>query len=132
MYLQIQKGGSIPVFHGVRSRSGGFSFKIFKPFTKVIGKSLLKVGKNVIKKAAPNILDTALEVGTDIFHRKKPLKSVAKGALSCASQSLMKNPRESIEQELADHRRQGNKRGGRLMLKRSQKMVVNRKRKTLH
>ena len=86
----------------------------------------------MIKKAAPDILDTALEVGTDILHRKKPLKSVAKGALSCASRSLMKNTRESIEQELADHGRRGKKRGGGLMLKRSQKMVVNRKRKTLH
>ena len=109
LYLQIQKGSSIPIFHGVRCRGGGFSFKIFKPFTKVIGKSLLKVGKNVIKKAAPNILDTALEVGTDILHRKKPLKSVAKGVLSCASWSLMKNTRESIKQELADHGKHGKK-----------------------
>ena len=132
LYLQIQKGGSIPVFRGVRCRGGGFSFKIFKPFTKVIGKSLLKVGKNVIKKAAPDILDTALEAGMDILHRKKPLRSVAKGALSRASWSLMKNMRESIEQELADHGRWGKKRGGGLMLKRSQKMVVNKKRKSLH
>ena len=109
LYLQIQKGSSIPVFHSVRSRGVGFSFKIFKPFAKVIGKSLVKVGKNVIKKAAPDILDTVLEAGMDILHRKKPLKSVAKGALSRASWSLMKNMRESIEQELADHGRQGKK-----------------------
>ena len=86
----------------------------------------------MIKKAAVDILDTALEAGTDILHRKKPLKSVAKGALSHASRSLIKNTRESIEQELADHGRWGKKRGGGLMLKRSQKMVVNRKRKSLH
>ena len=60
------------------------------------------------------------------------LKSVANGALSHASQSLMKNIRESIKQELADHGRRGKNRGGGLMLKRSQKMVVNRKRKPLH
>ena len=83
----------------------------------------------MIKKVAPDIMDTALEVGTHILHRKKPLKSVAKGALPCASRSLMKNKRESIEQELANHRK---KRGGGLMLKRSQKMVVNRKGKLLH
>ena len=75
----------------------------------------------MIKKAAPDILDTALEAGMHILHRKKPLKSVAKGALSHASCSLMKNTRESIKQELANH---GKKRGGGLMLKRSQKMVV--------
>ena len=129
LYLRIQKGGSIPIFRGVRRRGGGFSFKILKPFAKVIGKSLLNVGKNVIKKAAPDILDTALEAGTNILHRKKPLKNVAKGALTRASRSLMKNTRESIEQELANH---GKKRGGGLMSKRSQKMVVNRKRKVLH
>ena len=86
----------------------------------------------MIKKAAPDILDTVLEAGMDILHRKKTLKSVAKEALSCASRSLMKNTRESIEQELADHGRRGKKRGEGLMLKRSQKMVVNRKRKLLH
>ena len=129
LYLRIQKGGSIPIFRGVRRRGGGFSFKILKPFAKVIGKSLLNVGKNVMKKAAPDILDTALEAGTNILHRKKPLKNVAKGALTRASRSLMKNTRESIEQELANH---GKKRGGGLMSKRSQKMVVNRKRKVLH
>ena len=63
----------------------------------------------MIKKTAPDILDTELEVGIDILHRKKPLKSVAKGALSCASWSLMKNTRESFEQELADHGRRGKK-----------------------
>ena len=63
----------------------------------------------MIKKAAPNILDTVLEAGTDILHQKKPLKSVAKGALSCASWSLMKNTRESIKQEMADHGRRGKK-----------------------
>ena len=63
----------------------------------------------MIKKAAPDILDTALEAGTDILHRKKPLKSVAKGVLPCASQSLIKNMRESIKQELADHGRPGKK-----------------------
>ena len=103
MYLQVQKGGSIPVFHGVRRRGGGFSFKIFKPFTKVIGKSLLKVGKICDKKSSTRHPGHCAKAGTDILHRKKPLKSVAKGALSHASRSLMKNTRESIEQELANH-----------------------------
>ena len=41
LYLKLQKGGSILVFHGVRQQGSGFSFKCF---AKLVGKSLLKVG----------------------------------------------------------------------------------------
>ena len=39
------------------------------------------MGKQVAKKAAPDILDTALQAGQDIMKRNK-IKSVAKKAMS--------------------------------------------------
>ena len=48
----------------------------------MFGKSLLKVGKNVIKKASPSLVDMALEVGQDIMKGRK-LKNVAKCAFVC-------------------------------------------------
>ena len=42
LYLEIQKGGNIPIFRGVRKR-GGFSFRFLKLLASIFGKSLLKV-----------------------------------------------------------------------------------------
>ena len=118
LYLEMQKGGNIPIFRGMCKR-GGFSFRFLKPLASMFGKSLLKVGKKVIRKAAPEIVGTALEVGQDIMRGKK-IKNVAKTALGQAGKSLGRTMRESLEEELARHvqRRQG----GSLMLKRTQKL----------
>ena len=101
LYLEIQKGGNIPIFCGVRKR-GGFSFRFLKPLASIFGKSLLKVGKNVIKKAAPALLDTALEVGQGIMKERK-LKNVAKQALGETAKTLGRTTCESLENELASH-----------------------------
>ena len=118
LYLELQKGGNIPIFRGVRRR-GGFSFRFLKPFIGTVSKSLLRVGKNALKKAAPDLMQTALEAGNNIL-RGKSVKNTAKGALRNASRSLARNTRQSIEQELAQH---GRRRGaGGLLIKRTQKL----------
>ena len=47
----------------------------------MFGKSLFHMGKQVVKKAAPDILGTALQAGQDIMKGNK-IKSVAKKAMS--------------------------------------------------
>ena len=95
LYLKIQKGRNIPIFRGVRRR-GRFSFRFLRQLLGTISKSLLIVGKNVIIKAALDIMNMALEVGNDILHGKL-VKNTAKGALRNASRSLARNTRQSIE-----------------------------------
>ena len=101
LYLEMQKGGNIPIFRRIHKR-GGFSFRFLKPLASMFGKSLLKVGKNIIKKAAPEIVDTALETGQDIMRGKK-IKNVAKKALGRVGKSLGRTMRESLEEELGRH-----------------------------
>ena len=62
------------------------------------------MGKNILKKAAPDIMHTALEAGNEILQGKS-FKKMAKGALRNASRSLARNTRQSIEQELAQYGR---------------------------
>ena len=106
LYLEMQRGGHYPIFRGVRKR-GGLSFR-------------LRVGKKVAKKAAPELLDTALEAGRDIMKGKK-IKHAAKHALSRSAKSLGRTTRESLEEELRQHNSGKKRRGGGLMYKRSQK-----------
>ena len=120
LYLEMQKGGNIPIFRGIRKR-GGFSFRFLKPLTSILGKSLLHMGKKVVKKAAPEILDTALQAGQDLMKGKK-IRSVAKNAMGRTAKTLGRTTRQALEDELERHAAQRRRRGGGLMLKRTQKM----------
>ena len=119
LYLEMQRGGNYPIFRGVRKR-GGLSFRFLKPLANILGKSLFRVGKKVAKKAAPELLGTALEAGRDIMKGKK-IKHAAKHALSRSAKSLGRTTRESLEEELRQHNSGKKRRGGGLMYKRSQK-----------
>ena len=79
------------------------------------------MGKNVLKKAALDIMHTALEAGNEILQGKS-VKKMAKGALRNASRSLARNTRQSIEQELAQHGRHRTRGGGGLVTHRIQKL----------
>ena len=103
LYLDLQKGGNIPMFHGIW-KCGGFSLWFLKPLIGTVSKSLFRVGKNILKKAAPDIMHTALAAGNEILQGKS-VKKTTKGALRNASRSLARNTRQSIEQELAQHGR---------------------------
>jgi len=119
LYLEMQRGGHIPIFRGVRKR-GGLSLRFLKPLASMFGRPLLKVGKKVVKKAAPEIVDTVLTAGRDILKGKK-IKNVAKNALRQTSRSLGESTRETLEKELEQHVNK-RRRGGGLILKRTQKL----------
>ena len=68
----------------------------------MFGKSLFHIGKQVAKKAAPDILDTALHAGQEIMRGKK-IKSVAKNAMSRMAKTLGRSTRQTLEDELARH-----------------------------
>ena len=119
LYLEMQKGGHIPIFRGVRKR-GGLSLRFLKPLASMFAKPLLKVGKKVARKAAPEIVDTVLTAGRDILKGKK-IKDVAKNTLGRASRTLGKTTRETLEKELQQHVNK-RRRGGGLILKRTQKL----------
>ena len=120
LYLEMQRGGHYPIFHGVRKR-GGLSLRFLKPLASMFGKMFLRVGKKVAKRVAPELIDTALEAGRDIMKGKK-IKHAAKNALSRSAKSLGRTTRESLEEELRQHGSGSRKcRGGELMYKRTQK-----------
>ena len=118
LYLDMQRGGHYPIFRGVRKR-GGLSLRFLKPLVSMVGKSVFRMGKKVAKKAAPELLDTALEAGRDIMKGKK-IKHAAKTALSRTAKSLGRTTRESLEEELRQHGKKH--RGGGLVYKRTQKL----------
>ena len=72
-----------------------------------------------MKKAAPDILDMALQVGQDIMKGNK-IKSVAKKAMSQMARTLGRSTRQTLEDELARHASQKRLSGGALMLRRTQ------------
>ena len=120
LYLDLQKGGNIPVFRGIWKR-GGFSLQSLKLLIGTVSKSLFRMGKNVLKKATLDIMHTALEAGNEILQGKS-VKKTAKGALRNASRSLARNTRQSIEQELVQHGRRRTRGGGGLVTHRIQKL----------
>ena len=60
------------------------------------------MGKQVAKKAAPDILDMALHVGQELMRGKK-IKSVAKNTMSQMARTLGRSTRQTLEDELARH-----------------------------
>ena len=118
LYLEMQKGGNIPIFRGIH-KQGGFSFRFLKPLSSMFGKLLFHMVKQVVKKVAPDILDTALQVGQDIMKGNK-IKSVAKKAMSQTARTLGRSTRQTLEDEVARHASQKRWKGGDLMLKRTQ------------
>ena len=66
---RCRKGETFPSFEAFENE-GGFSFRFLKPLASMFGKSLFHMGKQVAKKAAPDILDMALQLGQDIMKGK--------------------------------------------------------------
>ena len=74
-HLQI---GGLTMYKGERLRGGHFSLHFLAPIGKFIGKTALKVGKNIFCKAAPKVAQAALETGQDVLSGKTSVKHALK------------------------------------------------------
>ena len=67
--------GRLTIYNREKLRGGHFSLRFLVPIGKFIGKTALKLGKSIFKKAAPKVAQAALETGQDVLSGKTNMRN---------------------------------------------------------
>ena len=113
----LQKGG-LTIYKGEKLRGGRFSLCFLAPIGKFIGKTALKLGKSIFKKATPEVAQAALETGQDVLSGKTNMRNAIRQGVNKGQRQLASSTRQALLEELRGYEMKQKGSGG-LMRKRN-------------
>ena len=113
----LQKEG-LTIYKGEKLRGGRFSLHFLAPIGKFIGKTALKLGKSIFKKAAPKVAQAALKVGQDVLSGKTNMRNTIRQGVNKGQRQLASSTRQALLEELRGYETKQKGSGG-LMRKRN-------------
>ena len=87
------------VYKGERRMGGGFGLKFLQPVTQFLAKKGMNIAKNMLKRAAPKILKTALATGADVMSGKN-VRTAVKTGLKRGVGNIASSSRDALLDEV--------------------------------
>ena len=113
----LQKGG-LTIYNGEKLRGGCFSLCFLAPIGKFIGKTALKLGKSIFKKAALKEAQAALKTGQDVLSGKMNMRNAIRWGINKGQRQSASSTRQALLEELRGYETKQKGSGG-LMRKRN-------------
>ena len=79
LYTSLLQRGGLTVYKGERRMGGGFGLKFLQPVTRFLARKGMSIAKNMLKRAGPKILKTAIATGADVMSVQNVKTAVKKG-----------------------------------------------------
>ena len=110
--------GGLTIYKGKKLRGGRFSLCFLVPIGKFIGKTALKLGKSIFKKAAPKVAQAAMQTGQDVLTGKMNMRNTIRQGVKKGRRQLASSTRQALLEELRGYETKMKGSGG-LMRKRN-------------
>ena len=110
LYTSMLQHGGMTIYRGERRLRGGFSLRFLAPVGRFLAKKGISLARNLVKRAGPKVIKTALTTGADLMSGKDVKKTLKKGLRESAG-AIASSSRDALLDEVSRLKGNGNLRG---------------------
>ena len=110
LYTSMLQYGGMTIYRGERRLRGGFSLRFLAPVRRFLTKKGISLARNLVKRAGPKVIKTALTTGADLMSGKDVKKTLKKGLQESAG-AIASSSRDALLDEVSRLKGNGNLRG---------------------